>query len=332
MTVTKIDNSANRKRVFFSSAFPFIHYAVKQEQTLVVHEIPKVLKEHESWVYQAVDAEPGSIEWVAGASEAEYQAFLDKLFDSVDKGNFSNIISFPGEEENIKSKKFVVRTLKANIIIVKSLKRKSPETNTLISKFLIDTIKTISQLYIPAKVGFYGIGHIQSQKVYDQVDFYYDALTTALNSEDSIELPIINEWKQIASSAKAIKPSAKNIVLYNMSALSAFREIGTRFEELQNYADAIDTAFLTTEDKFLLKDIIESYFANIYTAAVSLKDSDASTVEDIEKDFTMQLDFIEAELKRIKANGHHEAIKLVKNQTGFLVSKMNENKGISELS
>jgi hypothetical protein len=333
MTLTKNDNSANRKRVFFSSSFPFIHYTVKQEQTLVVHEIPDTPKEHEAWVYQAVDAEPGSIEWVAEASEAEYQAFLNKLFIMVDEGNLGRaLMSSNDVKENEKVTQGAMLSLKASIDIAKSIKRSDFATNTTISEFLMDTVKSISRLLIAVKSNSYAIGHANSKEFCDQAGFYYGILYELLQSENSIELPIIEEWKQMASSAKVVKPSTNNIELYNMSTLPAFHEIGRRFEELQSYADAIDTAFLDTEDRFLLKDITDSYFANIYTAAVSLKDSDASTIEEVEKDFSTQLDFIESELKRIKANGHKQAIELVKNQTGFVVSKMNENKSISQLS
>jgi hypothetical protein len=135
----------------------------------------------------------------------------------------------------------------------------------------------------------------------------------------------LDKWQTPDVKIKALLKNDK----YDIEAIEPFNNTGKKILAITESFRTIEIDLLSIEDKYMLQEIQSSYVPNIYTSALSLKDSEGSIIEQTEKDFSTQLDFVENEIKRIKDSLHKRALDTVKAQTTFALERMNEVKAIT---
>jgi hypothetical protein len=265
----------------------------------------------------------GSELWVRSATKAEYDAFLNYL-------NTKNIEAFGRSKSSSTKNTFLD---KAETNIRDSIKMlgysKQPESAHVISGILTQIVEIINLVSSYKEKGLALPGSEVLTLDRSSRDVYL-AANTLLKAITRKDTSILDQWKDLASKVENKKSPAN--MKYDIAPIRPFNQTGQTIQRILTALKTVDTSFLNVEDKYILQEIEETYLPNIYNAALSLKNSEHSIIQDVEKDFTIQLQFIETEIERIKHVLQERAIDIVKKQTNFTIAKAKARNQVSDFN
>jgi hypothetical protein len=266
------------------------------------------------------EASVGSVEWIEQVSEAEYIVFCNYLINEAEL-----LLKDNPTMSNSASIRRRIRDSLKDLLRIKKADRK-----LLLSKsiFRINKIMEILQEYkdndvvVPDDL----LKKLSNKmyKIENSLDLYVQQLDAKKISLGTGKAPL-DKWQTPDIKINVLLKNSK----YDIAAIEPFTGTGKRILAVVESLEAIELGLLSIEDKYMLQEIQSSYIPNIYTSALSLKDSEGSIIEETEKDFSTQLDFVENEIKRIKDSLHKHALDTVKAQTTFALERMNEVKAIT---
>jgi Tfp pilus assembly major pilin PilA len=293
MTITAYDNNTVKNRGFWLRLF----------------SKNKVIKVSEITV--------GSHAWLLNVSEIDYKAFCSYLLKI-------------GEELFVNNHTLIYQSIYIRDDLLEALKGLSGCYTTIDKKKLSLAI-TKSNEIVKTLSGHRNNNMQVDRKIIKKLDrqaIKVRKLVVSCFKEAPLkEASPIDLWQETPTNKKSYSLFSNKS--YDVKAIRPFNRVGDRIVSAYEALKVVEDTLLTVEDKYIIQEIEETYLPNIYNAALSLKNSTPAVVEQVKNDFSIQLDFIESEIKRINGDLHKRALDTVRSQTTFALTRMNENKAIA---
>jgi hypothetical protein len=257
-----------------------------------------------------LDKNVGSFSWVRQVDESSYQAFLTFLLEAADK-----------KERNYMYRN-IVKGAEGAITLLKTVNR-----NQFFSAFNASRSLTILIKYVE------NFSHNEWTTLNTWTKKAHKMAQRAAKRSSSTLSPVIVDWEKQVAQKKIVSPVQQVQVEKSLrndirDALSGhpFRAVEQKAQKALSLQMALSDVPTTHENAYFLEQVLTSWIPDICIAAHKIKNETPDVRETFCNEFDKQLDIIIAKLVDIQKECTAEAMRLVKNQSEFLATRMVEQR------